>query len=87
MSSEVVEAEAELLMSFESGGLAELVLRSLEPDNEPLPEGLRLDVEREGRTIRFRIYSSRPVSSLLATIDDILAMAALVLRAVKAAST
>ena len=87
MSSEVVEAEAELLMSFESGGLAELVLRSLELDNEPLPEGLRLDVEREGRTIRFRIYSSRPVSSLLATIDDILAMAALVLRAVKAAST
>ena len=87
MSSEVVEAEAELLMSFESGGLAELVLRSLEPDNEPLPEGLRLDVEREGRTIRFRIYSSRPVSSLLTTIDDILAMAALVLRVVKAAST
>ena len=87
MSSGVVEAEAELLMSFESGGLAELVLRSLEPDNEPLPEGLRLDVEREGRTIRFKIYSSRPVSSLLATIDDILAMAALVLRVVKAAST
>jgi len=87
VSSEVVEAEAELLMSFESGGLAELVLRSLEPDNAPLPEGLRLDVEREGRTIRFRIYSSRPVSSLLATIDDILAMAALVLRVVKAAST
>jgi len=87
VSSGVVEAEAELLMSFESGGLAELVLRSLEPDNEPLPEGLRLDVEREGRTIRFRIYSSRPVSSLLATIDDILAMAALVLRVVKAAST
>jgi len=87
VSSEVVEAEAELLMNFENEKLAELVLRSLEPDNEPLPEGLKLDVKRDGRTIRFRIYSRRAVSSLLATIDDILAMAILVLRTVKAAST
>ena len=81
-----VESEAELCMEFEDEVLAELILRSLQPDNEPLPRGLAISVRRDGSKVIFRISSQRPVSSLLATIDDIIVMTLVALRSIRAVS-
>lgn len=79
-----VESKAELRMRFESEFMAELVMKALQPDNEPLPRGLSIIVERDGRTLVFEVKSRRPIMSLLATLDDIISSAILVLKAAKA---
>jgi len=81
--SEAVPSEAELVMKFEDEKLAELVLKSLSPDNEPLPTGLRIVAHRDGKAVVFKIYCKRPIKSLLATLDDIVSMAILALKAVR----
>lgn len=78
------ESEAELRMRFESELMAELIMKALQPDNEPLPSGLHITVRREGSTLIFRVKSRRPITSLLVTLDDIVSSAILALRAVKA---
>ncbi len=85
MSGDDVQSEAQLIMRFESGEAAEMVLEALAPDNEPLPRGLRISVQREGSAVIFKISSKRSVMSLLATLDDIISMAALAERSIRIA--
>ena len=84
MSGQPVKSEAELRMKFETESAARLVEKSLQPDNEPLPKGLRIGVKRKGRLLVFKVSSERPLTSLLATLDDVIASAALVLKVIQA---
>ncbi|HDD42609.1 MAG TPA: hypothetical protein ENF79_02875 [Nitrososphaeria archaeon] len=84
LEGQPVESEAELRMRFESELTAELVMKALQPDNEPLPSGLHITVKRAGSTLIFKVRSKRPIMSLLATLDDIISSTILVLRAAKA---
>jgi len=84
MSGQPVKSEAELRMKFETESAARLVEKSLQPDNEPLPKGLRIGVKRKGRLLVFKVSSERPLMSLLATLDDVIASAALVLKVIQA---
>jgi len=83
MPSGIVLSEAELVMRFQED-VAELVLKALSPDNEPLPPGLRVRAYRDGDAVIFKISCRRSIKSLLATLDDILSMAILALKAVRA---
>ena len=69
--------EAILVLEFESDREASVVFGSISPDNTPLPQGLEVSSEIEGRRIVFHIRCKRPIMSLLATLDDILKMSAL----------
>lgn len=83
MSNMGIFTEAELTMRFEDEKITEVVMRSLAPDNEPLPRGLSIEMRREGNAVIFKINCHRTVRSLLTTLDDILSMSILVLRCLK----
>lgn len=78
-----VFAVAELTTRFRGEEIAEIVMSSLAPDNEPLPEGLSIEVRREGNAVTFKIISNRTIRSLLTTLDDILSMSILILRCLR----
>lgn len=86
MSSAETSMEAELTMRFDNEEVAELVMKSLAPDNEPLPEGLNIEMHREGNAVIFKIICHRSVRSLLAILDDILSMSILALKCLKITS-
>jgi hypothetical protein len=79
----VIECEARVRMCFEDSSTAEIVMMALQPDNEPLPRGIELSARMSGREVVFEVRSRRPIMSLLATIDDILASAMLALKALQ----
>lgn len=83
MSRPAIECEARLRMRLENSSIADLVMRALQPDNQPLPEGLELSMRREDSELVFEIRSRRPIASLLATLDDIVASAILALKAAR----
>ena len=76
-------SEAELSLTFMDEREAEIIAKSLEPDNQPLPRGLKLKMTRAGKVILFEIRCERGVRSLLTTLDDILCMANLALKAIR----
>jgi len=69
-----------LRLVFKDSWEAELASKAIEPDNYPLPRGLRLEMRRSGREVFIRIECKRSIPSLLTTIDDILSMMLLALR-------
>jgi hypothetical protein len=80
---QLVECEARIRMHFEDSSTAEIVIRALQPDNEPLPRGIGLSARMSGCEVVFEVKSRRPIISLLATLDDILASTMLALKAVQ----
>ncbi|MDJ0269416.1 MAG: KEOPS complex subunit Pcc1 [Aigarchaeota archaeon] len=68
-------SNARVEMEFEDEHVAEVVFKALFPDNKPLPAGLEVNAELEGKRVIFKVYCRRSLQSLLATIDDILSMA------------
>lgn len=82
-----VKSSARLKIEFNSVKEAEIALRSIEPDNYPLPRGLKLSMEVKDNIVHVHVECERTVSSLLATLDDILSMMNLALRSIKSIST
>jgi len=80
---QAVECEARIRMCLDDASIANIVMRALQPDNEPLPSGMELSARMSGCEVVFEIRSRRPIISLLATLDDILVSTMLVLRAVQ----
>ena len=80
-------SEAEIRLTFENEEEAEIIAKSLEPDNQPLPRGLTLKMIRNGSAILFKIKCERSVRSLLTTMDDILCMANLALKTMRSLKT
>ena len=70
-------SRVKIVLTAESEGKARIIHSSLLPDNKPLPQGLEVRSEQVGRNVIFYIECSRPLSSLLATVDDVLKMAQL----------
>ncbi len=79
-----VECEAKLRMRFEDDSIADLIMKALQPDNEPLPRNLELSVRRSDDAVIFEIRANRPIQSILATLDDIIASTILALRIIHA---
>lgn len=79
--SPIVECKARIKMIFDDSSIAELVMRALHPDNEPLPRDIELSARKNDNEIAFEIRSRRTIMSLLATLDDIFASAILALKA------
>ena len=75
-----VRSRADLRLVFGGEEEAELAARAIEPDNQPLPRGLELEMRRAGKEVLIQIRCERTLASLLATLDDILAMMLLALR-------
>ncbi|MCS7142707.1 MAG: KEOPS complex subunit Pcc1 [Aigarchaeota archaeon] len=63
---------ASLRISFCDQAEADIVARSIDPDNRPLPVGMDLRCERVGSDLIVEITSSRSIESLIYTIDDLL---------------
>uniref|UniRef100_A0A7C5LD94 KEOPS complex subunit n=1 Tax=Caldiarchaeum subterraneum TaxID=311458 RepID=A0A7C5LD94_CALS0 len=70
-------ANSVIKIFFEDAETAQTVYRSIKPDDKPLPKGLLVETSVEGSTITVSVDCSRGLASLLATVDDILRMAAL----------
>ncbi len=68
-----VSSRADLRVAFCDDRESEGALRSLLPDNEPLPPGLSVEMVIEGRELVVKVRCERGVDSLLATLDDLLA--------------
>ena len=71
---------AELRLSFDEEWKAKLIEKALAPDNQPLPRGLSIEMERIEKDLIFRVRCERTIRSLLTTLDDFLAMAILALK-------
>ncbi len=65
-------SRAELRVFFCDDRESEGALRSLVPDNEPLPPGLSIGMAREGNVLVAEVSCERGVDSLLATLDELL---------------
>ncbi|MDJ0275105.1 MAG: KEOPS complex subunit Pcc1 [Nitrososphaerota archaeon] len=63
---------AEMRVRFCDEVEAEGALRSLAPDNEPLPKGLSISMARDGVELVVKVGCERGVDSLLATLDELL---------------
>jgi len=81
--SQVAECEVRIRMCFEDALIAEIVMKALQPDNEPLPSGMQLSARMSGCEVIFEVRSRRPIMSLLTALDDILASTILVLKTVQ----
>ncbi|MEN2973964.1 MAG: KEOPS complex subunit Pcc1 [Candidatus Caldarchaeales archaeon] len=75
-----VKASATLSLEFKDLEEAMIALRAIQPDNYPLPSGLSIHMEAEGCKVYVYIESSRTIRSVLATLDDVLAMMNLSIR-------
>lgn len=80
----VKEVRSSIRLEFSSPEEALLFLRSLNPDNKPLPKGLELGMRTEGSTLLVEISCYRPLESFLSTVNDILVMVNVIKRATEA---
>lgn len=69
-----MNATADLTISLVDARSRRALASVLAPDNEGLPEGLRLSVTGRGRSLRLRVTSKSPtsaVSTVLALLRDV----------------
>jgi hypothetical protein len=71
---------AKIRLEFQSSSVANRILEAIVPDNTPLPSGLTIDCSVEGTKLLIAIHSERSVSSLGATLEDIMSAIDLSLR-------
>ena len=71
---------AKIKLDFHSSNLAKQILEAISPDNTPLPSGLSIDCSIEETKLLITIHCERNISSLGATIEDIMSAIDLSLR-------
>ena len=76
--------EARLRLAYPSERLAKAIYDAVRPDNELLPEGLRIRTVLRGRQVEFSVECGKGLGSLWATLDDLLACVQAAERALKA---
>ncbi|MCS7125391.1 MAG: KEOPS complex subunit Pcc1 [Aigarchaeota archaeon] len=79
-NSSKVKASATLILRFENAEIAEIALKSIQPDNYPLPRDLLIKMDIKDCEVYIYVESDRTVLSLLTTLDDILSMMNLALK-------
>lgn len=71
---------AKIKLELQSSSVANYVLEAIVPDNTPLPSGLTIDCSVEGTKLIIAIQCERSISSLGATLEDIMSAIDLSLR-------
>jgi len=66
------EATADIVIRYEGTEKARSIRDAISPDNIGAPPGVGIEVEVEGSTLRLKVECSRGISTLIATVDDIL---------------
>ena len=67
-------------MDIDDERLADHIVRSLAPDNKPLPEGMGIFMHKIGQAIRIEvIVKNCRIMRLISTIDEILALVKILL--------
>jgi tRNA threonylcarbamoyladenosine modification (KEOPS) complex Pcc1 subunit len=59
-------------LDFQSSDVAKHILDAITPDNTPLPSGLTIECSVKGTELLITIQCERSISSLGATLEDIL---------------
>jgi len=78
---------ATIKLDFQTIEVAKQTLNAITPDNTPLPSGLTIDCSVEETKLLITIRSERSISSLGATLEDILSAIDLSLRTSKSISS
>ncbi len=76
--------KARIRIQLSSSAEAERVYHAVCPDNQPLPEGLRIESHLNVDTLVFEIECMRSIDSLGATIEDLMSAIDLSLRTAQA---
>ena len=74
---------AAIKLDFQSSDVAKRILEAINPDNAPLPKGLTIDCSVEGTKLLIKIQCERSISSLGATLEDIMSAIDLSMRTSK----
>jgi len=78
---------ATIKLDFQSSDVANQILEAISPDNTPLPKGLTIDCSVKGTKLLIAIQCERSISSLGATLEDIMSAIDLSLRTSKSISS
>ena len=78
---------ATIKLDFQSSEVAKQILEAISPDNTPLPKGLTIDCSVKGTKLLIAIQCERSISSLGATLEDIMSAIDLSLRTSKSISS
>lgn len=78
---------ATIKLDFQSSEVAKQILEAISPDNAPLPKGLTIDCSVKGTKLLIAIQCERSISSLGATLEDIMSAIDLSLRTSKSISS
>lgn len=78
---------ATIKLDFQSSEVAKQILEAISPDNTPLPKGLTIDCSVKGTKLLITIECERSISSLGATLEDIMSAIDLSLRTSKSISS
>lgn len=65
--------EAEISLNYKNEREAEAVTKAVSPDNMEVPQGLHIETVRNGSEVNTKIQCQKNLSTLIATIDDLLA--------------
>ncbi|TFG98680.1 hypothetical protein E4H12_05355 [Candidatus Thorarchaeota archaeon] len=71
---------ATIKLDFQSSDVAKRILEAITPDNTPLPSGLTIDCSVKETKLLITIQCERSISSLGATLEDIMSAIDLSLR-------
>lgn len=78
---------ATIKLDFQSSDVAKRTLEAINPDNAPLPSGLIIECSVEETKLLITIQCERSISSLGATLEDILSAIDLSLRTSKSVNS
>ena len=77
MKRSEIESKIEIILEFSEKDIAKKIFKAINPDNKPLPKGLKIKSWIDNKKIFFYIECKRGLSSLLFTINDIFEMISL----------
>lgn len=68
-----MKAEAELRFVYTTSLEAAAIAKALSPDNYHVPAGLSVKTVSSGRQLSASVHCEKPLETLIATLDDLLA--------------
>lgn len=78
-----MKAEAELRLVYSTQLEASAIAKALSPDNYNVPAGLSVKTLSSGRQLSASVQCEKPLETLIATLDDLLACVSAAERAFK----
>ncbi|MEM3587189.1 MAG: KEOPS complex subunit Pcc1 [Candidatus Jordarchaeaceae archaeon] len=68
----MLRVKTEISIEYQNQKQAEIIIRSLMPDNKPLPKGISINMTAEGRKANIVVECVCRPETLISTVDDIL---------------